>query len=151
MGLLSRAPEPAPPPVRQRTASAWVAVWAAATLCLALSAGIAIDRLRADRQTTAVAVALTSGDPALAPPIFRRYGCTGCHTIPGIPGADGKVGGSLERLQARVYIAGTLNNTADALVAWIVEPQRFSPHSAMPATGISQEEARHLAAYLYTR
>jgi cytochrome c2 len=128
-----------------------VAIWAAATLGLTLSAGIAIDRLRAHQQTTAVAIALTSGDPSLAPPIFRRYGCTGCHTIPGIPGADGKVGGNLEGLQARVYIAGTLNNSGDALVSWIVEPQRFSPHSAMPATGISQQEARHLAAYLYTK
>lgn len=97
----------------------------------------------------AMAMAMTGGDPALAPPIFRRYGCGGCHAIPGISGADGKVGGPLRGLSQRVYIGGVVNNSADNLVAWIVTPQRFSPNSAMPATGVNAAEARHLAAYLY--
>ncbi|PTM97323.1 cytochrome c2 [Mycoplana dimorpha] len=97
----------------------------------------------------AMAMAMTGGDPALAPPIFRRYGCGGCHTIPGIPGADGKVGPPLQGLSQRVYIGGVANNSAENLVAWIVMPQQFSPNCAMPATGVSAAEARHLAAYLY--
>jgi cytochrome c len=80
---------------------------------------------------------------------MRRYGCTGCHTIPGIAGADGQVGGSLAEIRERVYIGGVANNSADNLVRWIVSPQSFSPHSAMPATGISEAEARDVAAYLY--
>ena len=126
-----------------------IVAWSTATVLLTLLAGVAVDRLRSREQSIAVATALTNGDPILAPPIFRRYGCIGCHTIPGVPGADGKVAARLEGLRSRVYIAGTLNNTGDALVAWIVAPQRFRPNTAMPVTGITEPEARHLAAYLY--
>ena len=124
---------------------------AAGTLLLfiALGSGVFATLTRQDLKQQAVAEALTGGDPALAPPIFRRYGCGGCHTIPGIAGADGKVGGSLAGLSQRVYIGGVVNNSAENLTDWIVSPQRFSPKSAMPATGVSEQEARHLAAYLY--
>ncbi len=117
----------------------------------ALFVGMAADRLREAGRRVAVAEALTGGDPLLAPPLFRRYGCTGCHEIPGVAGADGKVGGSLAGLRDRVYIAGVANNSAGNLVAWIVSPQTFSPRTAMPATGITPADARHLAAYLYSR
>jgi len=53
-------------------------------------------------------------------------------------------------LSKRVYIAGVLENRSDNLVAWIVSPQGFSPQTAMPNTGISEQEAKDLAAYLYT-
>lgn len=110
---------------------------------------ILADTYRQRSEKLAVAVAMTKGDPARAPAIFRRYGCAGCHTIPGIAGADGKVGGDLSGLRERVYIAGVLNNSADNLVSWIVAPQARSPKTAMPASGISEQEARDLAAYLY--
>lgn len=98
-----------------------------------------------------VAKTMTGGDPKRAPEIFRRYGCSGCHTIPGIPGADGQVGTPLTGIAKRVFIAGALENRSDNLVAWIVSPRRFSPQTAMPATGISQQEAKDLAAYLYAQ
>ncbi|PCD68536.1 cytochrome C [Rhizobium phaseoli] len=125
-------------------------VAAACMISLAAAAFLTdIYRQRSERQ--AAAIAMTKGDPARAPAIFRRYGCAGCHTIPGIEGADGKVGGDLSGLRERVYIAGVLNNSADNLVGWIVTPQAYSPKTAMPATGISEAEARDLAAYLYGR
>jgi cytochrome c len=98
-----------------------------------------------------VGSSLTNGDSSRAPPIFRRYGCTGCHTIPGIAGADGQVGGPLVGISKRVYIGGVLPNSTDNLVGWIVWPQRYSPHTAMPASGISDAEAKDLVAYLYSR
>lgn len=97
-----------------------------------------------------IARQLTSGEPSQAPEIFRRYGCAGCHTIPGIAGADGKVGDNLSGLRERVFLAGVANNNADNLVRWIVSPRTFSPNTAMPETGISEKEARDLAAYLYS-
>jgi mono/diheme cytochrome c family protein len=103
------------------------------------------------RRTEAVARALTHGDPAKAPALIRRFGCGGCHTISGIGGADGLVAPSLDHLRQRVFIGGVVRHTPDALVGWIVSPQAFSPHSAMPATGVDVEEARDIAAYLYTR
>ena len=94
---------------------------------------------------------MTGGDPARAPALIRRYGCAGCHTIPGIPGGDGQVGSSLADLRQRVYIAGVVTNSPDNLMHWIVTPQTFSPRTAMPATGISETEARDVAAYLYAQ
>lgn len=107
--------------------------------------------VKTSQQRLSVATAVTGGDPARAPALFRRYGCVGCHTIPGIAGADGKVGGPLGGLRERVFIAGVANNTPRNLVHWIVDPRHFSPRTAMPATGISEDEARDLAAYLYAR
>nr|WP_245450595.1 c-type cytochrome [Neorhizobium sp. SOG26] len=132
------------------TKSVWPKIVALTLLIgVPLATGLAVTLAKARLKRDAVAEALTGGDLSLAPPIFRRYGCAGCHTIPGIAGADGKVGGRLVGLSDQVYIGGVANNTADRLVAWIVLPQRFSPNSAMPATGVTESEARHLAAYLY--
>ena len=92
---------------------------------------------------------LTGGDPSRAPWLMRRYGCAGCHTIDGVPGADGRVGPPLKQLVERVYIAGGTPNTAENLISWLLEPQRFARHAAMPPTGLSRDEARDIAAYLY--
>jgi len=97
----------------------------------------------------AIATALTGGDPSQGPPLIRRYGCGGCHTISALPGADGKVAAPLDQLRKRVYIGGVTLNSPDNLVRWIVAPRTFSPQTAMPATGISEAEARHVAAFLY--
>jgi cytochrome c len=120
-----------------------------AAALLVISAWLGTNAWRSQHQRAEVARVLTHGDMSRAPPLMRRYGCGGCHTIPGIPGADGQVGGSLKNIRKRVYIAGVASNTADNLVQWIVSPQILSPHSAMPATGISEAEARDVAAYLY--
>jgi cytochrome c2 len=101
------------------------------------------------QRTERIARAMTGGDPEQGPEIMRRYGCSSCHTIPGIPAADGQVGPRLSGLLHRVYIGGSTANSPDHLVHFIVTPQQFSPHSAMPATGISEAEARDVAAYLY--
>jgi cytochrome c len=120
-----------------------------AGLAVTLAAGLIVSAVNSQQQRYQIAVALTQGDPAAAPPFMRRYGCGGCHTIPGLAGSDGLVGGNLADIRRRVYIAGIVNNTGANLVRWIVSPQTFSPHSAMPATGISEPEARDVAAYLY--
>lgn len=101
-----------------------------------------------EKENVDVARAITGGDPANAQTYLTRYGCAGCHTIPGIPSADGEVGPRLAGLRKRVYV-GVLRNSPENLIAWIVAPQRYSPNSAMPVTGISPGEARDVAAYLY--
>jgi cytochrome c len=102
-------------------------------------------------QRVAVAKALTGGDPFRAPGLVRRYGCGGCHTVADVAGADGKVAPPLENMRERVFIAGVARNSADTLVRWIMAPQSIAPGSAMPPTGISEAEARDVAAYLYAR
>jgi cytochrome c2 len=106
-------------------------------------------QLELSHKRIAIARELTGGNPDNAAKIATRYGCSGCHTIPGLPGADGQVAPSLAGLRHRVFIGGVLRNNAGNLVNWIVAPQQISPKSAMPPTGISQSEARDIAAYLY--
>ena len=125
-----------------------------AACLIAIAAGsatafVAANVIRNNRTREEVAVLLSKGDASHAPAIFRRYGCSGCHTIPGIPGADGQVGAPLTNLSKRVYIAGVLPSTSYNLESWIVSPEKYSPHSAMPTTGIKPEEAKDLVAYLY--
>ncbi|MBS0644139.1 MAG: c-type cytochrome [Proteobacteria bacterium] len=105
----------------------------------------------AAEEADARARALTQGNPLRAPALAIRYGCAGCHTIAGMPGADGQVGPPLNGLRHRVFIGGVLPNTAENLVAWIQRPRQFSPGSAMPVTGITADEARDVAAWLYAR
>jgi hypothetical protein len=50
----------------------------------------------------------------------------------------------------RIYIAGILRNTPDALIAWLRNPQTVVPGNAMPNMGLSESDARDIAAYLYT-
>jgi cytochrome c2 len=101
------------------------------------------------RQDADLATALTGGDPARGPALMIRFGCGGCHTIPGVPGADGQVGPSLFGLRKRVFVGDGVRNSASGLIAWIVDPRTLSPRSAMPVTGISSDQARDVAAYLY--
>jgi cytochrome c2 len=115
---------------------------------IAAIAAVAYWNVSAQRED-AIAKALTGGDPGEAPSLIRRYGCGGCHTISAIAGADGKVAPPLDQLRKRVYIGGVLQNTPDNLVHWIVSPRAFSPQTAMPDTGITEAEARHVAAFLY--
>lgn len=77
-----------------------------------------------------------------------RYGCAACHEIPGM-GASGRVGPPLRDFAARGYIGGVLPNWPQNLVAWIVDPPAFAPGTAMPDLGVSREEARDIAAFLY--
>ncbi|TWB03581.1 c-type cytochrome [Bradyrhizobium stylosanthis] len=133
------------------TLSRWTAFAIATAGILVIAAAVA-GLARSERQQKEdVARAITGGDPTRAPALIRRYGCAGCHTISGIPGGDGQVGGSLTGLRARVYIAGVTTNSPDNLVRWIVKPQVFSPRTAMPATGITEADARDVAAYLYAQ
>jgi cytochrome c2 len=96
------------------------------------------------------AIALTGGNPARGEMLLLRYGCAGCHTIPGVSRATGLVGPSLESVSRRVYIGGMLTNSPDRLAEWIVNPRAVNPKTAMPVTGISSREARDVAAFLYT-
>jgi len=82
--------------------------------------------------------------------VIMQSGCATCHTIPGIPNADGRVGPPLSRFGGQRFIAGTLQNTHDNLVLWLKDPQAVLPGNAMPNVGLSDEEAAAVASYLET-
>ena len=94
--------------------------------------------------------AQTRGNPAEGGRLMHQFGCPACHRIPGVGRADGLVGPSLAGLRERVYLGGVVPNTADNLVTWIQNPRALSPKTAMPNVGASAEQARHMAAYLYS-
>jgi cytochrome c1 len=80
----------------------------------------------------------------------QAYGCGACHVIPGVTGAGGIVGPPLNNWSRRVYIAGNLPNTPENLVRWIRHPQAVEPGTAMPDLGVTEADARDIAAYLYS-
>jgi cytochrome c2 len=136
-----------PEPIQIRRRSVFLSL----ALVLLIGAGIyAGYAIKFTQEAKARAVALTMGDPDRGRDLTLRYGCAGCHTIPGVPGAQGKVGPALQGFAARVYIGGVAINSPDTLIQWIENPRSIDPETAMPITGISRAEARHVAAYLYT-
>src|SRR5581483_4840173 len=93
-----------PPKIARTAERPLVALVAIGVFFVSLAVLFAWRAVRAEMQTDAVAKALTHGDEARAPALMIRYGCAGCHTIPGVPGADGQVGPELSGLVHRVYI-----------------------------------------------
>lgn len=77
--------------------------------------------------------------------------CGACHRVPGVPGTDGRVGPSLASIGRQVIIAGHFVNTPDNLARWISEPQKLLPGDVMPDTGLTYEQARLVATYLYSQ
>jgi cytochrome c2 len=79
-----------------------------------------------------------------------QYGCPTCHVIPGVPGAVGKVGPSLDSLAQRSYLAGTVPNTPRDLENWIMHPQLIHPGTAMPDMGVTPHDGEEMASFLQT-
>jgi cytochrome c len=96
------------------------------------------------------AIQLTGGDPDRGTSAIGRYGCGSCHTIPGIRGANALVGPPLTRIASRSYLAGEIQNTPANMVRWIQHPQHIEKGTVMPEMGVTESDARDIAAYLYT-
>jgi cytochrome c len=92
----------------------------------------------------------TGGDPSRGRIAARRFGCSSCHTIPGVAGADGLVGPPLDRIADRTYIAGRVTNTPANMMRFLSHPHGADPQTAMPEMGIPDRDVRDIAAYLYT-
>jgi cytochrome c oxidase subunit 2 len=80
--------------------------------------------------------------------LFLTEACSGCHQIRGTD-AHARVGPDLTHDASRSTIAAlTLPNQADALHAWIDDPQHAKPGARMPALPLSQGQIDDLVAYL---
>lgn len=96
------------------------------------------------------ATPLRAGDVGRGKLALRQYACQACHTIPGITSSSPYVGPPLKGLASRSLIAGKLANTPDNLVLWVRDPKAVKPLTAMPDMGVSETDARDMAAYLAT-
>ena len=116
------------------------AAWFAVGCCVLASAGC-------ERGSAEVA---TGGNAQRGAEVIGQAACGSCHTIPGIRSAHGVVAASLAAFSRRTFIAGELPNTPANLVRWIQDPPAVEPGTAMPKLGLSDQQARDVAAYLYT-
>ena len=90
------------------------------------------------------------GDSNRGSLVIVRESCGDCHQIPGIDNASGQVGPPLAHYAQRTIVAGMLPNTPDNLTHWIQHPQSVVPGNAMPDAGLTDQQARDVAAYLYS-
>ncbi|HEV2106688.1 MAG TPA: cupredoxin domain-containing protein [Thermomicrobiales bacterium] len=96
-------------------------------------------------------VTIAGGDVEAGKDALQAYGCIACHTVPGASGSyRANVGPPLTGWAGREYIAGALPNTPDNLILWIQDPHAVEPGTVMPDLGVSEQDARDIAAYLYT-
>jgi cytochrome c2 len=93
---------------------------------------------------------MPEGDPQRGREAIAAHGCGACHHIPGVREARGRVGPKLEGLREQIYIGGVLPNEPESLIRWIQDPPLHSPRTAMPNLGVTEQEARDIAAYLYS-
>ncbi len=92
---------------------------------------------------------VVGGDPVRGKGLLVSHGCASCHVIPGIRAPQGRVGPQLHDLRRQMYIAGQIPNTPEDLVRWIQDPEALIPGTAMPSIGLTEQEARDMAAYIY--
>lgn len=104
------------------------------------NASIAPEQRVLDGNAVAGRALVASGD----------YGCAACHHIPGVRGAEGVVGPPLSGYRRRKYVAGVVPNTTGNLIRFIQNAPVVAPGTAMPNLDLTREQARDIAAFLYT-
>ncbi len=82
--------------------------------------------------------------------LVQQYGCTSCHDIPGVSGPRGSIGPALTGVGARPIIAGKLPNTPPNMIKYLQNPQSTDPANAMPNLGLTEAQARDVAAFMDT-
>ena len=112
--------------------------------------GLAGAGLLACAEKSSPARQIVGADAKRGLALIERQGCGACHDTPGVAWPRGQVGGPLAGFADRALIAGRFPNRPDVLVNWLRDPPALSPTTAMPATGLSETQARDVAAYLYT-
>ena len=91
-----------------------------------------------------------AGDANRGKQLMEQYGCNSCHIVPGIEGAKGMIGPSLEHVASRPVIATKIPNSQANMTAYILNPQMTNPENVMPNLAVKPDEARDIVAYLYT-
>ena len=104
-----------------------------------------------EKKVAAVQAAPAGGNAAAGRAAIDRYGCAGCHIIPGVDAPRGMAGPTLEHLKSRPLLAGKLPNNAENAAKWMQNPQAVDPMNTMPNLGVLPKDARDIAAYLYAQ
>ena len=75
-------------------------------------------------------------------------GCAACHTFPDVKWPRGGLAPSLENFGRQGLIAGRLPNQPGTLLQFVRNAPALVPGTAMPATTMTDQEARDVTAYL---
>ncbi len=82
--------------------------------------------------------------------IFVGQACVGCHTIQGLPGAQGKVGPELTHFASNSLIVGIFPNTEENLKQYLKDPSAVKPGALMPNQNLTDSDIDALVAFLRT-
>lgn len=82
--------------------------------------------------------------------LIGEVGCGACHAIPGVDWPRGTVGPALEGFAERGLIAGRFPNRPEVLADWVRDAPSMAPETGMTPMPLNEQEARDVAAYLYT-
>lgn len=107
-------------------------------------------RLTATDTAATDAPAPSRADPDRGRTALHQYACVACHEVPGATGPRARVGPPLAGIGSRKTLGGVLPNTPENMVRWLRSPQSIDPPTAMPDLGVSERDARDIAAYLAT-
>lgn len=95
-------------------------------------------------------IEVEGGNPSTGEELVISYDCASCHYIPGFPESSGHDAPGLQLWPNRAFVAGAAPNRPENVIAFLMDPDGIQPGSRMPDLGITEEEARHIAAYLFT-
>ena len=93
--------------------------------------------------------AASAGDAGRGKQLIDKYACTACHAVPGFE-QGGSLGPSLAGIGSRAEISGRVPNNLETMTAYIADPPAVDPPTRMPPVGATPQEARDIAAFLFT-
>jgi cytochrome c1 len=123
---------------------------AAQPTATAVKPGTTATKPAASPAASPAAKTVPGGTASAGPAAISKYGCGGCHTIPGVQGANGTTAPNLGGFANRAQIAGTVPNTPENLVKWIQDPPSVKSDTRMPKLNVTEQDSKDIAAYLYT-
>jgi cytochrome c551/c552 len=116
----------------------------------ALACVLLLGAVGCDEKSVPLSQHTGGGNPERGRAVINEVGCGICHEIPGIRGARGIVGPSLANFAPRALIGGAIPNRPDQLMRWVRDAPSLAPNTGMPSLPLSEADARHVAAYLYS-
>jgi len=111
-----------------------------------------------DGQPDDVTATLRGADAARGRELLDMKGCGLCHRMSGVAPLQGALlptGVTVSDMPRAVRLAPDLRYTRDRwraplLVRWLLHPSQIKPDTPMPEMGLSENDARSIAAYLLT-
>lgn len=125
--------------------------WILPLVGIFLAAAVVAQHFSEEKDRRTRAETISGGNVDRGKQLFVAYGCGGCHSLTAVPGARGLVGPTLDGIGSRVMLGGRLENTPPNLMRWIEQPQAVAPGTAMPDLGVTAQDGRDIAAFLYDR